>query len=67
MHDLQRVHLLVAQFASGGHDKVDVAVPVEIADGEGPLQTGADEIVAQRRLHPLHQGMQHGIEFGVRG
>jgi hypothetical protein len=67
VHFIQRSDLLARQVIAYDDDEIDVAVLVEVADGERALEIGADERVAERVLDAGGQVVQDGVEVGVRG
>jgi len=46
-------------------DEVDVAVLVEVADGERPLQVGAHERIAERSANVVHENSEDGVELRI--
>jgi hypothetical protein len=55
MHDLEGLNLLIGQLVACHDDEVNIAMRVEIADCERPLQVCAHKGSAKNRLDALDQ------------
>jgi hypothetical protein len=64
--DLKGSYLLVRELIAHGDDEVDVAVLVEFADGERPLEVGADERVAECRANVVYENAEDVVELRIR-
>jgi len=65
VHRLQRWDGRIVQFVSGHHQKIDIAVAVEIAGGERPNQIHPNQIIRKFRAHACHQLVQDPRQFRI--
>src|SRR5438105_10674381 len=63
MDDLQIGDLPLRELVAHGDDEVDVAVLVEVADGERPLEVGAHERLAECVANVVHEGAEDGVQL----
>src|ERR1700761_7463352 len=66
VHGLERGEVRVGNLAIGDNQEIDVAVAIEVANGERPLQAGRVEIGTQNRGGAPGQVCQYLIELWER-
>ena len=67
VHGLQDGDLFVREVAPGDGDEIAVAGLVGVADGEGPLEVEAHEVIGQALADPLEEGVQDMVELDIGG
>src|SRR3954470_11613551 len=63
MDSLQCSDLTVCELRPDRYDEIDVAVLIEIADGEGPLEVGTHEVIAQHRANLVDEDAKDAVEL----